>query len=76
MQPQNDLRLMRKLDTTFLNSLKKRMKEDPSGPGVPPVAIMCIDVQNREEFSERLKDSYRYEVGTSENVHATKLSSH
>ena len=26
------------------------MKEDPSGPGVPPVAVTCINVQNKEEF--------------------------
>ena len=72
VQPQNDLRLIRKLDTTFLSNLKKRMKEDPSGPGVPPIAIVCIDVQNKEEFSERLKDSYRYEVLGGQHTTAAK----
>lgn len=48
------------------------MKEDPSGPGVPPVAVMCIDVQNKEEFSERLKDSYRYEVLGGQHTTAAK----
>ena len=52
VQPQSDLRLIRKLDTTFLSNLKKRIKEDPSGPGVPPVAVLCIDVQQKDDFSE------------------------
>ena len=62
VQPQSDLRLIRKLDTTFLSNLKKRIKEDLSGPGVPPVAVLCIDVQQKDAFSERVKESYKYEV--------------
>lgn len=58
VQPQNDLRLIRKLDTTFLSNLKKWIKEDPSGPGVP----LCTDVQQKDDFSECLKESYKYEV--------------
>ena len=61
IQPQSELRLIRKLDTTFVNNLKKRILEDPSGPGVPPVAVLCIGV-DKDSFSERYKDSYRYEV--------------
>jgi len=72
VQPQNDLRLIRKLDMTFLSNLKKRIKEDPSGSGVPPVASVCIDVQSKKEFSERLKDSYRYEVLEEQHTTAAK----
>ena len=59
IQPQANLRLIRKLDNTFVNNLKKRIPADPSGPGVPPVAVLCVGV---DDFSERYKDFYRYEV--------------
>ena len=72
MQPQRDLRLIRKLDTTFLSNLKKMIKEDPSGPGVPPVAVLCIDVQQKDAFSERLKESYKYEVLGGQHTTAAK----
>ena len=72
VQPQSDLRLIRKLDTTFLKNLKKRIKDDPSGPGVPPVAVLCIDVQQKEDFSERLKESYKYEVLGGQHTTAAK----
>lgn len=55
IQPQANLRLIRKLDNTFVNNLKKRIPADPSGPGVPPVAVLCVGV---DDFSERYKDSY------------------
>ena len=38
------------------------MEHDPSGPGVPPIAVLCNDVDETEGFSERLKDVYKYEV--------------
>ena len=44
-----------------MSNLKKRILEDPSGPSVPPVAVLCIGV-DKESFSERYKESYRYEV--------------
>jgi len=47
VQPQSDLRLIRKLDTIFSSNLKKRIKEDPSGPGVPPVAVLSTDIQKK-----------------------------
>lgn len=72
VQPQSDLRLIRKLDTTFLSNLKKRIKEDPSGPGVPPVAVLCIDVQQKDDFSERLKESYKYEILGGQHTTAAK----
>ena len=48
VQPQNDLRLIRKLDATFLNSLKKENERRPIRTGVPPVAFMCITELLRE----------------------------
>ena len=33
---------------------------DPSGQGVLPVACNCLDVQH--DYSERLKDVYKYKV--------------
>ena len=29
---------MRKIDTIFVENLKRRLQNDPNGPGVPPVA--------------------------------------
>ena len=34
-------RLLRKVDPVFVESLKKRLLEAPSGPGVPPLAVTC-----------------------------------
>ena len=71
VQPQSNLRLIRQLDTTFVKHLKSRIQEDPSGPGVPPVAVLCIDV-SKEDFVERLKDSYCYEVLGGQHTVAAK----
>ena len=46
--------------TTFL--LKLRLIEDPSGPGVPPLAVTCRDVTKKEAFQQRHKGVYQYEV--------------
>lgn len=53
--------LLRKVDNVFVEGLKMRLKEDPSGPGVPPLAIVCKDV-GKEMFQYRHKDVYQYEV--------------
>lgn len=50
------------LDQQFVKNLKLKMLEDPTGPGVPPVAVLCCSVSEKEMFSERLKDVYKYEV--------------
>lgn len=55
-------RLLRKVDSVFVEGLKMRLKEDPSGPGVPPLAIACKDVGKKEVFQHRHKDVYNYEV--------------
>ena len=55
-------RLLRKLDPVFTENLKQKIVQDPHGPGVPPAAVMCKDVTRKEQFEERLKDIYLYEV--------------
>ena len=55
-------RLLRKIDTVFVENLKRRLQNDPNGPGVPPVAVSCKSVAKKELFKERLKNVYRYEV--------------
>lgn len=53
------MRLIRDLDISFVKKLKKQIQDDPYGPGVPAIAVLCVGV---DEFSERYKDTYRYEV--------------
>ena len=55
-------RLLRRIDPIFIIALKKRLKEDPSGIGIPPLAVQCKDVRSKKGFEERLKNVYRYEV--------------
>ena len=55
-------RLLRRVDPVFVAALKERLKDDSSGIGIPPLAVVCKDVQSRDGFEERLKDVYRYEV--------------
>lgn len=61
-EPDQETRLLRTVDEQFLRSLVEKMEHDPSGPGVPPIAVLCNDVDETEGFSERLKDVYKYEV--------------
>jgi hypothetical protein len=44
-QPDAQTRLLRNLDKQFLDKLKDKMTNDPSAPGVPPIAVNCLDVQ-------------------------------
>ena len=53
---------LRKVDPSFVNGLKKRMLDDPTAPGIPPLALSCIDVSHKTSFLMHLKDQYRYEV--------------
>ena len=55
-------RLLRRFDPVFVIALKKRLKEDPGGIVIPPLAVQCKDVRSKEVFEERLKNVYRYEV--------------
>ena len=55
-------RLLRRIDPVFVQALKKRLKEDPSGIGIPPLAVQCKDIRSKDGFEERLKNVYHYEV--------------
>ena len=55
-------RLLRKIDNVFVEGLMQRLKEDPAGPGVPPLAVSCKDVAKIELFQQRHKDVYQYDV--------------
>lgn len=39
---------------------------------MPPVAVLCVDVQEKDEFLERLKESYKYEVLGGQHTTAAK----
>ena len=54
-----------------MKHLKYRIQEDPSGPGVLPVAVLCINI-SKEDFVERLKDSYWYKVLGGQHTVAAK----
>lgn len=45
-----------------MQALKNRLVEDPSGIGIPPLAVVCKDIQAKNLFEERQKDVYWYEV--------------
>uniref|UniRef100_A0A1X7UY26 Uncharacterized protein n=1 Tax=Amphimedon queenslandica TaxID=400682 RepID=A0A1X7UY26_AMPQE len=65
--------LVRSTDTIFLSHLKKRIKEDPAGSGVAPLAVVCISVDNISSFSEKWLSVYMYEVlGGQHNALAKK----
>ena len=70
-----DARLIRSLDHVFLKHLKERIISDPSGPGVPPIVVLCKDV-NGGEFSERLKGVYKYEVLGGQHTTQAKIELH
>ena len=38
------------------------MKEDSTGIGIPPFAVVCKNVNEKSNFQARLKDVYKYEV--------------
>ena len=38
-------RMIRSLDANFVQSLKKKMELNPSAPGVPPIVVMCVDLE-------------------------------
>jgi len=75
-EPAQDTRLIRSLDRHFLENLKQKIASDPSGPGVPPAAVLCIHVQEKTQFSERLKDVYKYEVLGGQHTSAARAELH
>ena len=50
------------IDTNFVESLKKRIKDDGSNIGVYPFAVVCLNVPHKSKFEECLKNFYKYEV--------------
>ena len=56
--PPKDTRQLRQIDGDFVKRLKQRMLEDPSAPGVPPLAVLCKDLSDKEKFIPHLKDQY------------------
>jgi len=55
-------RLLCETDPTFVRNLKENMVKDPAGPGASPVVVLCKDVNQPEEFQEKYKIVYKYEV--------------
>ena len=40
-------------DDVFVERLKEKMLLDPSAPGATPMAVLCKDVTNIEQFNEK-----------------------
>ena len=55
----SDRKLLRKPDNVFIEQLKKRMIEDPAAPGATPLAVLCQDIQNIDNFEMKHKSVYR-----------------
>ena len=67
-------RLLQKVDEIFVESLKDQLKAEPTEPGVPLLALLCIVETSTERFREDLVQQYRYEVlGGLHSVEARKL---
>lgn len=60
----------------FLKTLKDKMLNDPSSPGVPPIAALCVDEKEPSKFSRRLKDVYKYEVLGGQHISRARLELH
>ena len=69
-------RLIRSLDKLFLKHLKEKMADDPSSPGVPPIAALCKDVQHTADFSKCLKGVYKYEVLGGQHTSQARIELH
>ncbi|KAL5488974.1 hypothetical protein EMCRGX_G018008 [Ephydatia muelleri] len=66
-------RQLRKLDLTFVDALASKMTEDPFGPGVPPMAVVCTSVKSVEEFKIDFALHYAYEVHGGSHSYAARL---
>eukprot|EP00731_Ephydatia_muelleri_P017004 Em0010g102a len=66
-------RQLRKLDLTFVDALASKMTEDPFGPGVPPMAVVCTSVKSVEEFKMDFALHYAYEVHGGSHSYAARL---
>lgn len=74
--PEASTRLIRSLDTQFLKLLKKKIAKDPSGPGVPPVAVLCTNVHEVAQYKEEYKHIYKYEVLGGQHTSVAKTELH
>ena len=52
------------------------MADDPSSPGVPPIAVLCKDVKDIADFSKRLKGVYKYEVLGGQHTSKVRIELH
>ena len=43
---------------------------------MPPAAVLCIDVQEKTQFSECLKDVYKYEILGGQHTSAARAELH
>ncbi|XP_064397804.1 uncharacterized protein LOC135344519 [Halichondria panicea] len=55
-------RCLRTVDTVFVEELVKKFTKDPSAPGVPPIAVLCISVESIDVFDTNRVDAYKYEL--------------
>ena len=66
-------RLLRRVDECFVESLKLKLQEDPTGPGVPPLALLCKEEKDKTKFRADLSGQYKFEVlGGLHSVEARK----
>ncbi len=62
VKPHEAKQCAKPVDTSFVKALAARFEEDPSAPGVPPIAALCVSVPSKEAFNIKRKDGYKYEV--------------
>jgi len=55
-------RCLRPVDEVFVKALVNRLERDPSAPGVPAVAVLCVSMKTIEDFDLKRKDAYKYEL--------------
>ena len=60
--PPRESRLLRGTDNVFIEKLKEKMLLDPSAPGATPMAVLCKDITNIEQFNDEFVNVYKYEV--------------
>jgi len=60
--PPRESRLLRGADDVFVESLKDQMISDPSAPGATPMAVLCKNVTNIDQFNDKFVNVYKYEV--------------
>ena len=72
-KPPRESRLMREPDPTFVRNLKENMIKDPAGPGASTVAVLCKNINKPEDFQEKYKIVYKYEVLGGLHTYLAKL---